>query len=613
MRRVFRSLGIAARATGGFVGKVLGAARRRLRRAWWRCRRGLRAGRRLLGLKWHAVRRRGAELAHSFRRHPWPWRAALSLVSVASIGALGLWLGPVDSLPRAPSTVTPYSPPPIPPPPPDPDTVFLAWGPSEGDMARALETAQNMSLEEVAGVVILARFSGTNPATAAGLVRDYHVGGVLFFRQNLTSRNQIVTITSAATQAGIDDGRDWPVIIAVDQEGGSVARLRDFIPVMPAFMASGAARDKGTVEEAFAGMGRDVRALGFNVDFAPVIDLTIGLDDPTIRTRSPGSDPENAARTGIAAANGLLDAGVIPTVKHFPGHGGMTVDSHTGAPSTSIPVDELAKTDIYPFQRAIDEGIPVVMIGHIVVEEWGSRPASINSNAYAYLRDEMGFTGVIVTDSLGMGALNWYGDGGRLAVEALNAGADLLITAGNGAPQAHAAIVAAVNNGTLSRERLDEAAARVIALMRYQASLDPSVETQGDYVRTLGRGSATVVTPLCGTPLVGTDVTISGGTSSQRRALAAALESYGVRVGWGGTSILLLRGDDSSGTADIVVSLDGPWGLSRSHATTYIAMYGSDPSTLAALADILVHAVDANARWPVPIPGLPYDPCPSPR
>ena len=98
-----------------------------------------------------------------------------------------------------------------------------------------------------------------------------------------------------------------------------------------------------------------------------------------------------------------------------------------------------------------------------------------------------------------------------------------------------------------------------------------------------------------------------------RAALTSALQAYGVRVGSGGQSILLLNGDNASGTADIVVSLGGPWGLANSHATTYIAMYGGGSSTLAALADILVNAVDADAQWPVPIPGLPYGPCPSPR
>lgn len=543
------------------------------------------------------------------RRRPWVGRAALVLASLLGVGALGLWLGPIGGPYESAVPPTLFSISPISPLPPDPDTVVLDWGPSAGDMARAFETAEAMSLDEVAGQVIVARFSGTDPSTVGNIVRTYHVGGVIFFRSNLVSVDQIALLTSTVAQAGIDDGRDWPVIAAVDQEGGLVSRLGDFIPQMPAFMASGAVQDKGVVEEAFAGMGRDMAALGFNVDLAPVVDLTIGLSDPTIRTRSPGNDPENAAQTAIAAADGLLDAGVIPTVKHFPGHGGLTVDSHTGTPTTSALITQLETTDIYPFQRTVDEGIPMVMIGHIVVDEWGSRPASINANAYDYIRNEMGFTGVVVTDSLEMGALSGYGDGGQLAVEALDAGADLLITAINGAAQAHAYIVAAVENGTLSRERLNLAAARVIALMRYQDSLDPSVDVEGDYVRTLGRAAATVVTPVCGTRLVGTEVTISGGTASERRALTAALESHGVRVGWSGTSILLLRGDDSHGTADIVVSLGGPWGLGQSHATTYIAMYGGDSSTLAALADILVNEVDANANWPVPIPGLPYDPC----
>ncbi len=501
---------------------------------------------------------------------------------------------------------------PTPQPPPDPDTIFLAWGPSQGDLNRALETAQVMPLDEEAGLVIVARYGGTDVGTLQTLIRQYHFGGVSITGTSIVSAEQVAQFNAAAQAAAAEDGRDWPFIIATDQEGGTVARLTGIIPTMPSFMAAGAARDKGAVENAFAGMGRDMRALGFNVDFAPDADVTIGLADPIIRTRSAGSDPQNVGTSVIAAVAGLMDAGVIPSIKHFPGHGGVVTDSHVSTPVSTKTLAELEADDLVPFRRAIEAGAPMVMMSHVAVEAWSDIPASIDPLAYEYLRDDLDFTGVAITDSMGMGGLNPYGGTAQTTVLALQAGADLiLMPAFNDV--AHDAIVQAVTDGTLSRERLDEAASRVIALMRYEASIDPAVDVEGDYVRSLSQASTTVVAPTCGQPLVGNTVTISGGWASERAALSSALAGYGIATGSGGTRIQFIGTPNGSATADVVVALDGPWGLSSSHATAYVGLYGRGPSSMAALADILAGAVTANARWPVPVPGLSYEPCPAPR
>ncbi len=541
------------------------------------------------------------------------WRVAAAVVGLVALAVPIVWLN-VTGAPRVPRPIA-YSPPPFPrppPPPPDPDTVFLAWGPSEGDLARALETAQAMPLDREAGLVIVARFGGTDSATLQTLISQYHFGGVSLTGTSIVSADQVSQFNAAAQEAAAEDGRDWPFIIATDQEGGTIARLKGIIPTMPSFMAAGAARDKGAVQDAFAGMGRDMRALGFNVDFAPDADVTIGLADPIIRTRSAGGYAENVGESVIAAMNGLVDAGIIPTIKHFPGHGGVTTDSHVLTPVSTKTLAELEQDDLVPFRDAIVAGAPMVMMSHVAVGAWSNIPASIDPVAYAYLRDELAFTGVAITDSMGMGALNPYGGTAQTTVAALQAGADLILMPIEN-DVAHDAIVQAVTDGTLSRDRLDEAASRVIALMRYQASIDPAIDVEGDYVRALSQASATVVAPLCGRPLVGDSVTISGGWASERAALSAALAEYGIATQSGGTRIALVGTPDGSATADVVVALDGPWGLSTSLATVYIGLYGRGPSSLAALADILVNAVDADAQWPVPVPGLPYDPCPSPR
>jgi beta-N-acetylhexosaminidase len=310
--------------------------------------------------------------------------------------------------------------------------------------------------------------------------------------------------------------------------------------------------------------------------------------------------------------DGLLDAGVIPTAKQFPGHGGVTTDSHKETPFLTKTLAEMEATDLVPFRMAIDAGVPMIMMSHVASSAWSNIPASIDPLAYSYLREELGFTGVTITDSLGMPALFPYGGTGDNTVAALNAGADLILMP-SPTHEAYYAILQALYDGTLTREWLEESAARVIALMRYQASIDPAVDVEGDYVRALSQEAMTVVAPLCGTRLVGSTVSISGADRSDRDLLAASLAEYGVTVGSSGTSIRLIKTSDGTGTADIVVALDGPWGLSYSEATVYIGLYGRGPSSLAALADVLIGAVSPNSRWPVEVPGMPYDPCPSPR
>jgi len=479
-----------------------------------------------------------------------------------------------------------------------PGEIVLPWGPTEADMASGIFTARHMTLDEVAGQVIVALFRGQDPASVEDLVRANHLGGVVFGGGNVGSAALTQQMTAAAQRGG--DGRDWPVIVATDQEGGPVARLGGIIPPLPAFLASGAARDKAVVRTAYTGEGADMLALGFNMDFAPVADLTVGLADPIIRTRSAGDEPGDASATVIAAASGLLGAGVIPAVKHFQGHGGVTVDSHLDLPIQSATTDALESYDLVPFRAAVEAGVPMVMMSHVAVAAWGGIPSSIDPAAYAYLRDELGFRGVVVTDSLSMAAVAGRGEGGP-AVAALNAGADIVLMPSNTAA-AHDQIVDAVESGLLSRARLDEAAARSITLMRWQASLRHG-GAGGDYARALATAGIVVTSPLCGGPLVGPKVTISGGWPEEREALAGELAARGVGTG-GGTTIRLLGSPGASAAADVVVAMDGPWGLPQSSATTYVGLFGRSAESFAALADVLTGAVAPTGRWPVALPGL---------
>lgn len=480
----------------------------------------------------------------------------------------------------------------------------LAWGPSVVDYASALATARALPLDVAAGQVIVATVSSPDPASAASLVGTEHLAGVILMGGAITDAAQVEELAAGVQAAAAGDGRSWPAIVSTDQEGGPVSRLSGIIPGLPAFMAAGSIPDKSAVARAFEAAARDMRALGVNVDWAPDADVTVGVADPVIRVRSAGSDPLRVAETVDAAVKGLISGGVIPAIKHFPGHGSVTTDSHHALPTQTATVAQLETVDLVPFASAVHNGAPVVMVGHIAVPEWGGMPATVSPQAYAYLRQTLGFTGVAVTDALNMRAITDTYAPGDSEVAALAAGADLLLSPRDPAV-ARQAIVASVQSGTLPRERLDEAVARVSSLMTLQERraatsdtdpVDPNVGA--DYARAFAASATTVSAASCTGPYVGPSVTITGGLEGERRALAAALAGYGITTG-GGTTIRLLGSATGTGRADVVVAMDGPWGLPGSTASVYVGLYGRSDATLAGLADVLAGNTAPTGQWAV--------------
>ena len=473
--------------------------------------------------------------------------------------------------------------------------------PSAWDVA--LAKAQSLPLEVAAGQVIMADVSSPDPEAAARLVRSRHLAGVILMGAAITDADGVTALTGALAAA--DREREWPVIIATDEEGGTVQRLSPVIGHVSAFMAAGANGDAAQIEAYYAGLGAQMAQLGFTMDFAPVADVTIGTKDPTIRTRSAGSHPDAVAGVVTSAWQGLASGGVTPVIKHFPGHGSVTTDSHTGLPVQSASLAKLAKRDMVPFATAIEDGVPAVMMGHIRVTAWGKAPATVNPRAYAYLRDTLGFDGLIVTDAMNMAAITDRYSGGKAAVLALAAGADLVLMPAH-LDASIAGIVAAVEDGTLSRERLDDAVAHVIVASAAVSSAATGA-VQPQRPQEFVEGSIVVAAKSCGA-LIGDEVRIVGGTTAQRSTLAGELKARGVTVGDAGTSILLVGGDRGHGTADVVVATGGPWGLADSHATAYVATWGTGAAQMRALAAVLAGDVAPRGTWPVGL-SLPYTAC----
>ncbi len=355
-------------------------------------------------------------------------------------------------------------------PTPDPDAPS-GWGPTIGELETARVSVAAMSPSRLAGAVIVGRFRGTDPSEAAAMVRRLHLAGLSVTSENVTDETQLRALTEAVTGAAEADGQGAPPVLGVDQEGGTVEALRGVATSFPAFAEAGDAivgsphSGARVVRRAADAAGLELRDLGFTWVFGPVADVTIGPADPTIGTRSASTDPAVVTRAVEAALAGYDRAGLVTTIKHFPGHGAVTVDSHLALPELDETLPQLRRRDLPPFESAVVGGVPAVMMGHIAVDDLDPGvPASLSRAAYDLLRDEVGFEGVAITDSLGMGAVV-----GREtpAVNALRAGADLLLMPAD-TEATHATVTDAIRSGAIDRVRVEEAAARVVALRAWQ-------------------------------------------------------------------------------------------------------------------------------------------------
>lgn len=359
-----------------------------------------------------------------------------------------------------------------------------------------------MSLREKVGQLFLVRPDALDPslsqetiddADAPGVtklsesmtafLKEYPVGGVVVFGKNITGEAQLVQLIDELQQTSA-----VPMLIGVDEEGGSVARLANSPGFdLPQYESAAAVGAQGTeAVRAMSGeIGTYLSEYGINLDFAPVADVNTNPANPVIGTRAFSSDPQTAADCVAAAVEGFSQAGMLCCLKHFPGHGDTANDSHDGAVYTEKTMEELRTCEFLPFEAGIRAGAPLVMVGHIAASnavegEDGQLPATFSHTIITdVLRGELGFTGVVVTDSLSMGAVTGTYTPGEAAVRALQAGADLLLMPA-GLTQAYDEVLAAVEDGRLSEERIDESVARILALKQQAGLLDEPDTRQED-------------------------------------------------------------------------------------------------------------------------------------
>lgn len=293
----------------------------------------------------------------------------------------------------------------------------------------------------------------------------YAVGGVVMFKSNITSPSQITKLTSDLQSAS-----KYPLFISVDEEGGSVARIANnsnfSVTKYESMLSIGNTGDTSKAQSAGKTIGTYLKRYGFNLDFAPVADVFSNPENTVIGKRSFGSDPTLVGNMVSAAIKGFKSSGVISCVKHFPGHGDTSGDSHDGKVSVTKTWDELCDCEIIPFKKAIAQSVDMVMVGHINTPNVTSDglPASLSREMVTgKLRGELGYSGVIITDALNMSAITKYYSSGTSAVKAIQAGVDILLMP-NSFTEAYNSLLNAVKNGTISEDRIDKSVLRILKL-----------------------------------------------------------------------------------------------------------------------------------------------------
>ncbi|MEU7832297.1 MULTISPECIES: beta-N-acetylhexosaminidase [unclassified Nonomuraea] len=339
-----------------------------------------------------------------------------------------------------------------------------------------------MSVQEKVGQLFMPVLYGTGPGSVSGenqarygaqtpakVVAKYHLGGVILFPANIQGVGQVVDLTNGLQQAS----KDVPLLIGTDQENGLVSRMGALMTDFPGASVIGSTKDTANARAVARATGEELRAVGVNLDFAPVADVNIDPRNPVIGKRAFGDQPGEVAKMVAASVKGFNDAKVAATAKHFPGHGDTNIDSHTGLPVIKHTKEQWERIDAPPFKAAIAAGVDAVMSAHIVFPKLDpSRdPATLSKPILTgLLRNKLGFQGVISTDALNMdGVRKKYSDA-EIPVRAIQAGADLLLMPNN-LPVAYNAVLAAVKSGKISQERLDQSVTRLLKLKQARGLL----------------------------------------------------------------------------------------------------------------------------------------------
>ncbi|WP_088831258.1 beta-N-acetylhexosaminidase [Paenibacillus tyrfis] len=519
-----------------------------------------------------------------------------------------------------------------------------------------------MTLEEKVGQLIQAGFHSLEPdGHILDLIERRRIGGVILFARNVQDPAQVAALTGKLQEAAQRAGTA-PLWVSIDQEGGMVARITEGVALMPGAMAIAAGGSVEAAYEAAQVAGRELRALGVNMNFAPDLDINNNPANPVIGVRSFGEAPEAAAEYGAASIRGFQDAGVSATAKHFPGHGDTATDSHLDLPTILHSRERIEAVELVPFRHAVAAGVDAVMSSHIVFPAFEPErlPATLSRRVLTgLLREELGFDGVIVTDCMEMQAIAAHYGTIEAAVMAVEAGADIVLISHSRELQEGSldALLEAVRSRRISEERIDASVRRLLALKRKRLAVGAEpheaalrlvgCEAHRETARRISEASVTLVkdeerllplrrvpTLVIHTSAVATSIadeavdiphTFGKALAAQGldvieriipvspddealQALLTQAEPFGqVVVGTYNASfypgqVRLIEALQSLGKRPVVVALRNPYDLCEfPDVSTYAAVYESRPLALESAAKGLTGAIPMRGRLPVTI------------
>lgn len=342
------------------------------------------------------------------------------------------------------------------------------------------EQLKGLSTTEKVGQLVLVGVEGTKPDhSALELINTYQVGGFIFYKDNINDSASALSLFNELKAANANADHSIPLFMSVDEEGGRVARMpKEFtkVPTAAKIGGTGSTELANGIGEA---IGTQLSGFGLNMDFAPVLDVNSNPDNPVIGDRSYGDKAEIVSKMGIAAMKGIEAQGVVPVVKHFPGHGDTSVDSHLGLPVVNHGLERLRNLELVPFKDAIAEGADVVMIAHLLMPKLDpDHPASFSKIVINdLLREELGFEGVVISDDMTMGAIAEHYEIGEVAVQFIQAGGNIVLI-GHDYEKEKAVIKSlteAVEKGTISEDMLDERVYAILKLkQKYKLNDEPA-------------------------------------------------------------------------------------------------------------------------------------------
>ncbi len=549
------------------------------------------------------------------------------------------------------------------------------WG--DGEKAKhgwITSKIKHMTLEEKIGQLFIIHMYGQTPEDpnyeAKNLqmnrgaknfkeaIEKYHLGGVIYFNwtDNIgmpLDAEQVQDLSNGLQEIATDQRMPIPLFVSTDQEGGIVQRVTSPGTVFPGNMALGATRSTDKAANAAGIMGDELYSLGINMNFAPVADVNMNPANPVIGVRSFSEDPDLVSDMTVAQVQAYQDKKLIPSAKHFPGHGDTAVDSHYGLPIINHDLETLYNVDLKPFQAAIEAGIEAIMTAHIVVPalDDSGLPATLSKPILTdLLREEMDFDGLIITDSLGMSGANVVPED-RVAVEAFKAGNDILLNPPN-VEVAYRSMVEAVTSGEISERRVDESVYRILkAKMEKGLFGDPFVDEDAidnigseehlQEAMNIANESITLVKnsggllplqqdqalfvagPSAGAPVsltvelqnkgfeASSFSTSTSPTATEIEEAARLSESADViiaptyRANTNGAQERLVKALMDTGKPVIAIAMNNPYDvMAFPEVNAYVATYGNKDVSVQALARILAGEINPQGKLPVTIPGL---------